>query len=805
MKLTHGQYKCKDHDSHTNYDTSNRVCKECKSKLKRYCQQCDSYYDASNFSKHVKTHRESCGADSCFSTSKISKPKHRRANLERVVPKAISPSSLLVNISPLTSNEMIPNIFLSGDSLKTRSVAPPQQPMALNMNYYATSPHCGHSALLDPQQQRLITPNHAFIGLQQPFIIQGVPVELPTMQNSNQTVVIRAEFKKSDEEREEVDLTAFPGYLYGSCPLWMYGPALVTVTVMVEVYQGLTRVSKKWFKVSDFYFASSEMSPLSPDTNSNDSNKRDDDNNDDGDDDSDDKDSDEGHDFSEDDLLFHSSSSSSDDGFFDLGAFDFMEQMQLLLTQQQPDTSINKQIVSQFQQDQHQQPRERKKEEKQLSQSQQSQKQSQQKQPYVFTREDLLRATQGVAESLQLPLQLPSQLPYYSTSQKTPVQKDIGLESSILQTSTSPQFNSQKSLQERHSNYNQSFALVIGCSKYQEGALESLTTRSDCRNLSTALQDVGFNVQTLQDAQVTKRNIYQQLFSVFRRMDEHSRLLIHLSGHGQVVENKCTQATTRNLSQLGYFCCSDYSPANMENTTVFYKDLQCFISQHCPVGGQVVLSLDCCHSGSALQMDQSSISGASKDCNLFVIASSQPGELSHETMQGGLFTTALCNVLNAIRQQPYHTIETIATKVASIVQQASSMKQSPKFGYCSANVSPMVFKTGQKSAHNSFPLYPLNGKYRGVGEELHSEQFTLQVSDKSRMATVVIQQLLVYIALFATLSNSTSSIMQQKQQPVPEEALASTMTARVTGAPRIVHTLQIDNVQHCTENGSSIT
>jgi hypothetical protein len=862
MKNT-GHYQCKDHpNEHTNYDTSNRVCRDCKAKLQRFCQQCEAWFDASNFSKHAKTHGAATSVVACKTPSSPARSKKISKKKSSIVIKKTS------SISPSVAMEFMPQLLTlsTGSSsqhqaidLRTRSAVAPPPMTPIEMKYFpppatSVSPTLYHTGSQQHQSSptpsspsspmRSVTPNHAFIGLQQPFIIQGIPIE--TIKKMNQVIVLRAEFKKSDEEREEVDLFNYPGYLHGITPYWTFGPSLVSVTVVCELYEGPIRLWKKWYKVSDFYWALPESKP-DMDVKFEDSNNNDDDHDDDHD-----RRDDKDHEFDIDAqlnrIMNSDSQNSSDpfiggcgsgedflDGYFlnlETGETKHVQDKQKLLVKQDlptPDfTSISptslfqpfiqssstqndnrsstaafqnqfsrrEQMKQQNNNSQHirkqtQQPLLQEKlysiadiGSNQLIQQQQvydrngtrptmahgivqfqSQIQSKQQQNPNAKHQDQdyqMTDTYDTAEFVQSSsylTQLGSE-PFNECIRQQLQQLQLGVIKDHVFTGTDPQRNDDtqkhvkreqqdqfaraasavemqnkifmqqpttiteaipivEELSRRHNDYSTSYALLIGCSTYLNN-MENLRAGSDCKNLGTVLQDIGFNVKILSNEQVTQQNVLNELFHTFRQLDANSRLIVHFSGHGQVKR--------QDNDPSGYFCCVDYSVKDLERTTILYKDLARFIQQYCPAT-EVLMSLDCCYSGSALTFGsrQSDVTPHKNRVNksIFTITSCQDAELAHEAQQGGLYTLALCNVLNSAGD--FYTVETIAERVTQLVQQVTKKRQTPTFGYLGKGTQPMVLRPLSRK-YSELPLHIQKDKYRSVDQNAVSMMFIVCVT-----------------------------------------------------------------------------
>ncbi|NWH06904.1 SUMF1/EgtB/PvdO family nonheme iron enzyme [Desulfobacter latus] len=147
--------------------------------------------------------------------------------------------------------------------------------------------------------------------------------------------------------------------------------------------------------------------------------------------------------------------------------------------------------------------------------------------------------------------------------------------------------------------YKESYALVIGVSRYTRGWSDLPGVKEDIRDVKVVLEDHGFHVTTLPDPNLAELEQGIKNFITTRGMGTDNRLLIYFAGHGHTVAPKYGGA------KLGYLV-----PRGAPNP---YEDLRGFKSKALSFkrieeyalsidAKHAVFIFDACFSGSLLSM-----------------------------------------------------------------------------------------------------------------------------------------------------------------------------------------------------------
>lgn len=152
----------------------------------------------------------------------------------------------------------------------------------------------------------------------------------------------------------------------------------------------------------------------------------------------------------------------------------------------------------------------------------------------------------------------------------------------------------------------QNKALLIAIAEYPENSgWHSLSSENDLDHIQKALSELGFeneNIQIVKNEKATKIEILKQLYELLNETNEGDNIFIHYSGHGQqVVDDNFDESDLLDEALVPYNSYAYYKDEFKEGAFLIRDDLLEYYIQKIRTKagkkGQVILTIDACHSG----------------------------------------------------------------------------------------------------------------------------------------------------------------------------------------------------------------
>jgi uncharacterized caspase-like protein len=130
-------------------------------------------------------------------------------------------------------------------------------------------------------------------------------------------------------------------------------------------------------------------------------------------------------------------------------------------------------------------------------------------------------------------------------------------------------------------------ALCVGVNAYPGAPLQGCV--NDAKDWQATLLHLGYDVQMLQDSEVTKANLVQQIRSRLTQLRTGDRFVFTFSGHGTWLPDRDGDEIDGRDEAL---CCFDFAKGGL----LLDDELQAIFSDRAP-GSRVTVLSDSCHSG----------------------------------------------------------------------------------------------------------------------------------------------------------------------------------------------------------------
>lgn len=228
------------------------------------------------------------------------------------------------------------------------------------------------------------------------------------------------------------------------------------------------------------------------------------------------------------------------------------------------------------------------------------------------------------------------------------------------------------------------YILAIGISQYREAALRLEYPAKDARDLVALLrQQAGklygqVHATTLLDREGTRSRILSELARLRRSVSEDDVVLVFLAGHG----------VSDALTGRYHFYPADADPADMATTTLPAADLR---NVMLTLPGKVVLMLDTCHAGGALDRraalhegDVSRLAAqmATAESNIVVFTASTGMQVARESARwgNGVFTKAVLEGLRGradLAASGHVSVSQLEAYVSKRVRELTEEQQTP--------------------------------------------------------------------------------------------------------------------------------
>lgn len=224
-------------------------------------------------------------------------------------------------------------------------------------------------------------------------------------------------------------------------------------------------------------------------------------------------------------------------------------------------------------------------------------------------------------------------------------------------------------------------ALIVGINQYQN--LPTLTAAAkDAEGIANILESHGdFRVRRLPEVIENKRpQVGPQTFVSAQQLENHLvRLLLPKGEH--IPEAVCFYFSGHGIQREigireGYLAASDTQPTSSNSSGLSLSWLRRLI-RHSPVR-QILVILDCCHSGEFLSLKDEAWQGSDGQSYLF-IAASREYEEAYESLDSNYSVLTQAIVSALLPQQAKNGRITSAELVASITNQLSNEIQQPLF------------------------------------------------------------------------------------------------------------------------------
>lgn len=183
--------------------------------------------------------------------------------------------------------------------------------------------------------------------------------------------------------------------------------------------------------------------------------------------------------------------------------------------------------------------------------------------------------------------------------------------------------------------------VAVGNNHYTDVNLAPLASAvKDAENMAAALkrlegQTYGrVETRVLADANGLRNRLLEELKVASAGLGRGDTLLLHVAAHG-----------LRDTAGRFYFATRETKLADVAGSAVPWSDISAALAD---TRARVVVLLDTCHSGAAgaAEVNDGSVADiAQRDTPVLIIAASKGRQLSREVVDGGLFTTALAEII----------------------------------------------------------------------------------------------------------------------------------------------------------------